>query len=129
MRIISEAVNCHKKSILDFIGLAATFLSVVYLVAATDLSFILHVPMRMNAAGHISTHASFYPPDNTIIGNLAAGTNAARAAAVCLECRNIPVVYLSKVMLNYGFPLQIFGEISRPVFRYSSKIPHPPRII
>ena len=127
-----KSFSDKKYKIFLFLPLAVVALS--YLIGATDISYILNIPMimspmrigmsmNMNLAGKSAKEQ--LPAFLKIAGRHSNKLNL-QSCVTCVECQNLPAAY-RPVMFYYGgiiktvSPKRLFY-----IKHFSSDIPHPP---
>ncbi len=128
-----KSFSNKKYKIFLFLPLAVVALS--YLIGATDISYILNIPMimspvrvgmpmNMNWAGK---SAKEQPPAFLKIAGHHSNKLNLQSYVTCVECQNLPAAY-RPVMFYYGDIIKTVSP-KRPFYikHFSSDIPHPPQ--
>lgn len=122
-----------KYKIFLFLPLAAVALS--YLIGATDISYILNVPMIMSPMQigmSMNMRQAGQAAGKPIPSYLkAAGRHSNKlnlqSCVTCVECQNLPAVYRPVSFYYGGIIKTISSKLKSYVKHFSYDIPHPPQ--
>ena len=128
----------NKKSFLNkkykiFLFLPLAAIAVSYLIGATDISYILNVPMIMSPSQAWMSMQMGRTAVKSIKG-IKKVTNMQhsnklnlQSYVTCVECQNLPAVYLSALFYHGAIIKIILFNKKFYVKYFSSDIPHPPQ--
>ena len=118
-----------------FLFLPLTAVAVFYLIAATDISYILNVPMIMSpmqAGMSMNMRQAGQAAGKPLPSFLkTAGQHSNKlnlqSCVTCVECQNLPAAYRPAIFYYGGIIKTISPKRQYYIKHFSSDIPHPPQ--
>ena len=118
-----------------FLFLPLTAVAVFYLIAATDISYILNVPMIMSpmkAGISMNMRQAGQAAGKPLLSFLkTAGQHSnnlnLQSCVTCVECQNLPAAYRPAIFYYGGIIKTISSKVKSYVKHFSYDILHPPQ--
>jgi hypothetical protein len=125
-----------------FLFLPLATIALCYLIGATDISYMLNVPMIMSSV-RVGMSMNMEQTEGKIVQGVKKSSPLIflktvspnsnklnlQSCVTCVECQNLPAAY-RRIMFYYGGIIKTVSPKRRFYIKYfSSNIPHPPRNI